>query len=119
MHAGFKYLRNNLEFNYRAIYTPAPKAASSPECVAEVRRLLELWTKARTLTKEVLADEGDEGYLFGRYSIPDSFFWPPLCRSVYYTPGSWITEIYASLFFPPQIQNVQGRLRKNCTRSLD
>ncbi|KDQ18148.1 hypothetical protein BOTBODRAFT_52943 [Botryobasidium botryosum FD-172 SS1] len=80
MHAGFKYLRYNLGFNYRAIYTPAPKVASSPECVVEVRRLLELWTKARTLTKEVLADGGDEGYLFGRYSVPDSFFWPPLCR---------------------------------------
>jgi len=80
MHAGFRFLRNNLDSNYRAIYTPAPKAASSPECVAEVRRLLEIWTSARNLTKEVLPEGEDEGYLFGRYSIPDSFFWPVLWR---------------------------------------
>lgn len=46
----------------------------------EIERLLAIWDESRKATKGRLASlgEDDEGFLFGKFSIADAFFWPVL-----------------------------------------
>ncbi|KAL4941677.1 hypothetical protein BDV06DRAFT_235943 [Aspergillus oleicola] len=78
MHSGFATLRNTYHTNFAARYTgdiPVPEAAKR-----EIKRVLTIWGEARRVTKEKLAQHEDEGYLFGRFSIADAWFWPVLWR---------------------------------------
>lgn len=52
----------------------------SDDARKEIERLLAIWDEARRATKQRLASlgEDDEGFLFGKFSIADAFFWPVL-----------------------------------------
>ncbi|KAI1406213.1 hypothetical protein F4819DRAFT_290033 [Hypoxylon fuscum] len=78
MHSGFNEIRNTYQTNFFGKYTgkiPLGEAAAK-----EIRRMVELWNDARTVTKRRLQElgEDDDGFLFGRFSIADAFFWPVL-----------------------------------------
>ncbi|KAL2829041.1 hypothetical protein BJY01DRAFT_127182 [Aspergillus pseudoustus] len=82
MHSGFATLRNTFHTNFVAHYAgdiPVSDAARK-----EVARALAIWDAARSRTVQRLAElgelEGDEGFLFGGFSIADAFFWPVLWR---------------------------------------
>ncbi|KAL4959048.1 glutathione S-transferase [Aspergillus stella-maris] len=80
MHSGFATLRNTYHTNFVARYTgniPVSEAARR-----EIRRVLSIWDNARKVTVERLGQDGDEdeGFLFGRFSIADAWFWPLLWR---------------------------------------
>lgn len=78
MHSGFSAVRNTFGTNFIARYTgnvPVSDAARK-----EIERLLTIWDESRKATKQRLAGLGeeDEGFLFGKFSIADAFFWPVL-----------------------------------------
>ncbi|KAL4950794.1 hypothetical protein BDW69DRAFT_50967 [Aspergillus filifer] len=78
MHSGFATLRNTYHTNFVAWYTgdiPVSDAAKR-----EVKRVLSIWDTARKVSKERLGQDEDEGFLFGRFSIADAWFWPVLWR---------------------------------------
>jgi glutathione S-transferase len=78
MHSGFSALRTSCHSNFLAKYTgnvPVTEKAKK-----EVERAFTLWHEARTKTSQRLKELGeeDEGYLFGKFGIADSFFYPVL-----------------------------------------
>jgi glutathione S-transferase len=80
MHSGFAVLRNTFSTNFLARYTgnvPIPDDA-----LVEIEKMFGVWESARLVTKERLQElgngEGDEGFLFGGFSVADAFFWPVL-----------------------------------------
>ncbi|KAL4869191.1 hypothetical protein BDV12DRAFT_168440 [Aspergillus spectabilis] len=78
MHSGFPVLRGTFHTNFVAKYTgniPFSEAARR-----EVQRVLRTWDLARKAARERLGEKGDEGFLFGGFSIADAFFWPVLWR---------------------------------------
>ncbi|KAI2633028.1 putative glutathione S transferase [Hypomontagnella submonticulosa] len=80
MHSGFSEIRNTYATNFLGKYTgkiPVTEAAAK-----EIRKMVELWNNARAGTKKRLQELGeeDDGFLFGRFSIADAFFWPVLWR---------------------------------------
>ncbi|KAL2815858.1 hypothetical protein BDW59DRAFT_153587 [Aspergillus cavernicola] len=85
MHSGFGTLRNTFHTNFVARYTgEIPVTADARK---EIRRVLAIWDSSRRVTRERLLeidhddhDDVDEGFLFGRFSIADAFFWPVLWR---------------------------------------
>jgi glutathione S-transferase len=78
MHSGFSELRSTCHTNFVAMYTG--KVPLTEKARQEAERLLTIWHQARTKTSERLKEIGeeDEGYLFGKFGIADSFFWPIL-----------------------------------------
>lgn len=75
MHAGFAALRNQMPMNCRGSY---PGKGQTPEVMADVARILELWQDCR-------ARYGLEGpYLFGEFCAADAFFAPVVTRFVTY-----------------------------------
>ncbi|KAL4884502.1 hypothetical protein BJY04DRAFT_182618 [Aspergillus karnatakaensis] len=80
MHAGFATLRNTFHTNFVAMYIG--DIPLSEDGRKEVKRVLEIWGRARRETASRLAEKGeeDEGFLFGGFSIADAFFWPVLWR---------------------------------------
>ena len=64
----------------------------------EAERVLIIWDQARTKTAERMKELGeeDEGYLFGKFGIADSFFWPVL----------WVCTVHGS--FPAHL-NLHNR----------
>jgi glutathione S-transferase len=78
MHGGFSELRNTYHTNFVAKYTGT--IPISEQSKKEIERLLTLFGNARTKTTQRLGELGkpDAGYLFGDFSIADSFFWPVL-----------------------------------------
>ena len=78
MHSGFSGLRSTCHTNFVAMYTG--KVPLTEKAKQEAERLLTIWHQARTKTSERLKEIGeeDEGYLFGKFGIADSFFWPIL-----------------------------------------
>lgn len=78
MHSGFGELRNTYHTNFVAKYSG--KIRVTEQGAKEIKRVLSLWGEARLRTATRLRELGevDEGYLFGGFSIADSFFWPIL-----------------------------------------
>lgn len=71
MHAGFGSLREHMSMNIRGRY---PGKGRTPECLADVERILAIWTECR-------AQFGSGGdFLFGRFSIADAMFAPVVLR---------------------------------------
>ena len=71
MHAGFAALRRDMSMNIRARY---PGMGRTPECLAEVERILAIWTDCRAR----FGAGGD--FLFGRFSIADAMYAPVVLR---------------------------------------
>lgn len=76
MHSGYAALRREHSMNIRQIYPPGDL---SPEVVADVERILELWAQAR-------ARFGGEGeFLFGDFGAADIMFAPVVTRFITYS----------------------------------
>jgi glutathione S-transferase len=71
MHAGFAALRRDMSMNIRARY---PGMGRTPECLAEVERILAIWTDCRAR----FGAGGD--LLFGRFCIADAMYAPVVLR---------------------------------------
>ena len=76
MHSGFRDLRGDCPMNLRKSYQDS---APRPEVLADLARLEEIWSRARS--RFGAADSAGGGpWLFGRYSIADAFFAPVAAR---------------------------------------
>ena len=71
MHAGFAALRQHMSMNIRA---RRPGQGRTPECLADVERILAIWTDCRAR----FGSGGD--FLFGRFSIADAMYAPVALR---------------------------------------
>jgi glutathione S-transferase len=71
MHAGFDALRQNMVMNIRGRY---PNKGRTPECLADIERILAIWTDCRAR----FGGGGD--FLFGRFCIADAMFAPVVLR---------------------------------------
>lgn len=80
MHAGFNEIRNTYHGNFTAKYTG--KIPVSDAAAQEIKKVIKVWNDARAQTKKRLQELGqtseDDGFLFGKFSIADAFFWPVL-----------------------------------------
>lgn len=70
MHAGFGSLREHMSMNIRARY---PGKGRTPECLADIERILAIWTDCR-------ARFGGGPFLFGRFGIADAMYAPVVLR---------------------------------------
>lgn len=71
MHSGFAHLRQNMCMNIRRSH---PGKGRTPEVLAEIARIVELWSDCR-------ARHGAGGpFLFGRFSIADAMYAPVVLR---------------------------------------
>lgn len=78
MHSGFQALRSNMPMDTAL---EAPGEGDTPECRADIERIVNLWTALRH-------DHGAGGpYLFGRFSIADCMFAPVIFRLRSYVRG--------------------------------
>lgn len=86
MHSGFSELRSVYHSTYVGRYTG--NVPVSEKARKEVERLLVIWDSARKFSKERLGEKADGGFLFGRFSIADVFFWPVLwvCAPLSFSP---------------------------------
>jgi glutathione S-transferase len=71
MHAGFGALREHMSMNIRARY---PGQGRTPDCLADIERILAIWTDCRAR----FGSSGD--FLFGRFGIADAMFAPVVLR---------------------------------------
>ena len=71
MHAGFSALREHMSMNIRA---RRPGRGRTPECLADVERILAMWTECRAR----FGGSGD--FLFGRFGIADAMYAPVVLR---------------------------------------
>lgn len=71
MHAGFGALREHMSMNIRARH---PGQGRTPECLADIARILAIWTDCRARHSQ----DGD--FLFGRFGIADAMFAPVVLR---------------------------------------
>ncbi len=75
MHNGFPAVRRELSMD---ILGRHPGVERSPECEANIARILEVWTAAR-------AAFGQDGpFLFGRWSVADAMYAPVVTRFITY-----------------------------------
>ncbi|OJD15076.1 hypothetical protein AJ78_04647 [Emergomyces pasteurianus Ep9510] len=80
MHSGFTAIRSTYSSNFVGRYTGSIPV--SEEAKQEIERILVIWADARRKTTERLKilGETDNGFLFGKFGIADSFYWPVLWR---------------------------------------
>ena len=71
MHAGFSALREHMSVNIRA---RRPGKGRTPECLADIERIVAIWTDCRAR----FGQGGD--FLFGRFSIADAMYAPVVLR---------------------------------------
>jgi glutathione S-transferase len=71
MHAGFGALREHMSMNIRA---RRPGQGRTPECLADIERILAIWTDCRAR----FGGGGD--FLFGRFCIADAMYAPVVLR---------------------------------------
>ncbi len=71
MHSGFSALREHMSMNIRA---RRPGKGRTPECLADIERIVSIWTDCRARF-----GEGGE-FLFGRFSIADAMYAPVVLR---------------------------------------
>ena len=78
MHSGFKEMRSTYHTNFVAQYTGA--VPITDDAKKEIEKMLALWADSRKKTAAKLKElsHEDEGFLFGKFSIADAFFWPVL-----------------------------------------
>ena len=70
MHAGFAALREHISTNIRGRY---PGKGRTPACLADIERIVAIWTDCR-------ARFGSNDFLFGRFGIADAMFAPVVLR---------------------------------------
>lgn len=70
VHAGFDALRQSMSMNIRGRY---PDKGRTPECLADIERILAIWTDCR-------ARFGGGDFLFGRFGIADAMVAPVVLR---------------------------------------
>ncbi|CAN5219801.1 glutathione S-transferase family protein [soil metagenome] len=86
MHAGFTALRRAHCMNIRRIY---PAATPSPEVVADIDRIMQLWAQARA------CHGGSGNFLFGAFGAADIMFAPVVSRFItYQLPVARFAEPY-------------------------
>ncbi|WPH00013.1 Hypothetical protein R9X50_00283600 [Acrodontium crateriforme] len=93
MHSGFTGLRNTFACNFLAKFTGDIEI--SDEIVKECRKMVDLWSSCRATTIQRLSALGqtDQGFLFGKFTIADAFFWPVLWRfRSYGLPATGISD---------------------------
>ncbi|QSS49913.1 glutamine amidotransferase subunit pdxT [Histoplasma capsulatum var. duboisii H88] len=80
MHSGFTALRATYHSNFIGRYTG--NIPVSDEVRKEIELILAVWADARRKTTARLKalGEADDGFLFGKFGIVDSFYWPVLWR---------------------------------------
>ncbi|EEQ84354.1 glutamine amidotransferase subunit pdxT [Blastomyces dermatitidis ER-3] len=80
MHSGFTAVRSTYHSNFIGKYTG--NIPVSQDAKKEIERILAIWTNARRQTTVQLKALGkaDDGFLFGKFGIADSFYWPVLWR---------------------------------------
>jgi glutathione S-transferase len=103
MHSGFWELRNTYHTNVLAKYTG--KIPITEQGQRDIDRVLVLWDQSRTKTAQKLRELGeqDEGFLFGKFGIADSFFWPVLwVREHFFQPVS--SESWNKLHWGPTME---------------
>ncbi|KAB2319672.1 glutathione S-transferase family protein [Betaproteobacteria bacterium SCN1] len=71
MHAGFAALRTHMSMNIRA---RRPGQGRTPECLADIGRIVAIWTTCRTRYG------ADGAFLFGDFSIADAMYAPVVLR---------------------------------------
>lgn len=83
MHSGFSELRNNFACNFLGKFSGDIEINEAT--VKECRKMVDLWSSCRAATIQQLSALGqkDEGFLFGKFTIADAFFWPVLWVSIY------------------------------------
>ncbi|KAI1387799.1 putative glutathione S transferase [Hypoxylon trugodes] len=125
MHSGFSELRNTYHTNFFGKYTgqvPLTDAGAK-----EARSMVEIWSKARADTKKRLQELGEEdgGFLFGKFSIADTFFWPVLWRfRSYQLPLTgisedglkWMAKMWSDPVVKKQIQEYSKQAQNPLTR---
>ncbi|EPS41584.1 hypothetical protein H072_4520 [Dactylellina haptotyla CBS 200.50] len=82
LHSGFVNIRTDLAHNFPVKYNPPPEL--SEKVKKEVRRVLYIFETARKMAAETLGTE-DGGFLLGKFSIADAFYWPILSRFFTYS----------------------------------
>ncbi|KAK6523987.1 hypothetical protein TWF694_005656 [Orbilia ellipsospora] len=82
LHSGFVNIRTDFTHNFPVRYNPGPEL--SDKVIKEIARVLEIFKIARKMAAEVLGSE-DEGFLLGKFSIADAFYWPILSRFFTYS----------------------------------
>jgi glutathione S-transferase len=76
MHSGFAALRAQHSMNIRQIYPPNEP---SPEVLADIERIMELWAQARA------RHGGDGDFLFGEFGAADIMYAPVVTRFITYS----------------------------------
>ncbi|KAL4822057.1 hypothetical protein BDW67DRAFT_150188 [Aspergillus spinulosporus] len=109
MHSGFLTMRSTFHTNFVAKYTG--NIPVSENAKREIKRILTIWDNARRVTKERVAQDEDEGFLFGKFSIADAWFWPVLWRfRTYNLPLDNVTpealEWMEKMWSDPQIKKL-------------
>ena len=78
MHAGFSALREGLPFEaVRSLPRPPP----TREVERDIARIVSIWSDCR---RRYGAMHGDQGFLFGRFSIADAMYAPVVSRLITY-----------------------------------
>jgi glutathione S-transferase len=101
MHSGFMTLRNTFHTNFIAKYTGNIPVAEDAK--REIKRILTIWDNARRVTKERVARDQDEGFLFGKFSIADAWFWPVLWVGNF--PFFFYDFLFITLFMGCKVAN--------------
>ena len=74
MHSGFAQLRECMPMNCRAMGRRVPLP---DELTADIDRVIAIWS---TCHRRYSGDNGDDGWLFGRFSIADAMYAPVVLR---------------------------------------
>ncbi|KAF3928825.1 hypothetical protein AA313_de0204494 [Arthrobotrys entomopaga] len=82
LHSGFANIRTDFPHNFPVKYNPGPEL--SDKVVKEIKRVLDIFETARKMASSVLGSE-DDGFLLGKFSIADAFYWPFLSRFFTYS----------------------------------
>ncbi|MDJ0951367.1 MAG: glutathione S-transferase family protein [Alphaproteobacteria bacterium] len=80
MHSGFAALRANMPMNIRR---SAPGKGMTPDVQQDINRINAIWRDSRQWMVEN-KPKGDEGFLFGTFSIADAMYAPVVTRFVTY-----------------------------------
>jgi glutathione S-transferase len=90
MHSGFQALRSQCGMTITKRYAAKPR---SPDVMADVARILELWGEAR----ERFGSKGSEPFLYGAFTAADGMFAPVVSRfHTYAIPVDNVARAYMS-----------------------
>lgn len=80
MHSGFVALRQNMPMNIRA---SAPGKGLNADVQRDINRITAIWRDSRDFLQK-RGVEGDEGFLFGHFTIADAMYAPVVMRFLTY-----------------------------------